>query len=287
MDISKCNIQYSKRIHQSDPHNLIQYYVTYSTVTRIHHSAQGTVPNCIVQYREVQNSTEQYSNSLGSFSKKVLYFEIISWPPGHWRAVYLLWSEGLVLVCSNLFRLGKGAGGRGALIRGILLFICLQIVINSVHLEQTNIALEEFISELTGAQQDEVHVARLQVKSVNSNQHIYLFGTWSPLVTHESCSCSPGAVHVQGHKGWRRRVHLQEADQQDERVHWVGKLWLDAQRTNSNSVKWHFIQIFNCPRSKGHASPWLMDLIAFLKSIFESFTNLVCIVCWLLPGGDL
>ena len=25
--------------------------------------------------------------------------------------------------------------------------------------------------------------------------------------------------------------------------------------------------------SQGHASPWLMDLIAFLKSVFESFTN--------------
>merc|ERR1719347_1529461 len=42
----------------------------------------------------------------------------------------------------------------------------IQIVINTLHLEETNIYLENFISELTGAGQDANHVARLQARSM-------------------------------------------------------------------------------------------------------------------------
>ena len=42
----------------------------------------------------------------------------------------------------------------------------IQIVINTVHLEDTNIYLENFISELTGTGQDATHVARLQARSM-------------------------------------------------------------------------------------------------------------------------
>ena len=39
-------------------------------------------------------------------------------------------------------------------------------MINTVHLEDTNIYLENFISELTGTGQDATHVARLQARSM-------------------------------------------------------------------------------------------------------------------------
>ena len=42
----------------------------------------------------------------------------------------------------------------------------IQIVINTVHLEDTNIYLENFISELTATGQDATHVARLQARSM-------------------------------------------------------------------------------------------------------------------------
>jgi len=130
---------------------------------------------------------------------------------------------------TNLLLTRTLAGCLSALIRrsSLSLLQLIQIVINSVHLEQTNLALEEFISELTGAQQDQVQGARLQARSMFKD------------------------TQAEGEDYIVKKL----TSKMNEFIELANYDWMLSEPT-------------------GHASPWLMDLIAFLKSIFESFTNL-------------
>lgn len=103
----------------------------------------------------------------------------------------------------------------------------IQIVINTVHLEETNIFLENFISELTGAGQDATHVARLQARSMFKD------------------------IRAEAEEYIYRKL----VSQMNEFLELASYDWMLSE-------------------PQGFASPWLMDLIAFLKSVFESFTNL-------------
>ncbi|KAK3741298.1 hypothetical protein RRG08_034344 [Elysia crispata] len=103
----------------------------------------------------------------------------------------------------------------------------IQISINMNYLEKSCEYLEEYISSITGAQKDSVHIARLHGSSMfkdarsDAEQHIY------------------------------EQLNLKI----DE--------FLDLA-----SYDWNIME------SKGQASSYLMDLIAFLQSTFMSFTNL-------------
>ena len=69
---------------------------------------------------------------------------------------------------TNLLLTRTLSGCLSSLIRrpSLSLLQLIQIVINTLHLEETNIYLENFISELTGTGQDANHVARLQARSM-------------------------------------------------------------------------------------------------------------------------
>ncbi|GFO13501.1 exocyst complex component, partial [Plakobranchus ocellatus] len=103
----------------------------------------------------------------------------------------------------------------------------IQISINMNYLEKSCEYLEEYISSITGAQKDSVHIARLHGSAMfkdarsDAEQHIY------------------------------QQLNLKI----DE--------FLDLA-----SYDWVMLE------SKGQASSYLMDLIAFLQSTFMSFTNL-------------
>ncbi|RUS81404.1 hypothetical protein EGW08_010842, partial [Elysia chlorotica] len=103
----------------------------------------------------------------------------------------------------------------------------IQISINMNYLEKSCEYLEEYISSITGAQKDSVHIARLHGSAMfkdarsDAEQHIY------------------------------EQLNLKI----DE--------FLDLA-----SYDWNIME------SKGQASSYLMDLIAFLQSTFMSFTNL-------------
>merc|ERR550517_1582891 len=103
----------------------------------------------------------------------------------------------------------------------------IQIVINTVHLEETNINLENFISEFTGAGQDATHVARLQARSMFKD------------------------IRAEAEE----YIYKKLISQMDQFLELASYDWMLSE-------------------PQGLASHWLMDLIAFLKSIFESFTNL-------------
>lgn len=100
-------------------------------------------------------------------------------------------------------------------------------MINTVHLEDTNIYLENFISELTGTGQDANHVARLQARSMFKD------------------------IRAEGEEYIFKKL----VSKMNEFLELASYDWMLSE-------------------PQGHASPWLMDLIAFLKSVFESFTNL-------------
>jgi len=129
---------------------------------------------------------------------------------------------------TNLLLTRTLSGCLSSLIRkpNLSLLQLIQIVINTVHLEETNIYLENFITEVTEIE-DSNQAARLQARSMfkdiraEAEEHIY-----KKLVS-----------------------------QMDQFIELATYDWTLSE-----------------PR--GTASPWLMDLIAFLKSVFESFTNL-------------
>lgn len=129
---------------------------------------------------------------------------------------------------TNLLLTRTLSGCLSSLIRkpSLSLLQLIQIVINTVHLEETNIYLENYISEVTEIE-DINQAARLQARSMfkdiraEAEEHIY-----KKLVS-----------------------------KMDEFIELANYDWT-----------------LNEPM--GTASPWLMDLIAFLKSVFESFTNL-------------
>jgi hypothetical protein len=130
---------------------------------------------------------------------------------------------------ANLLLTRTLSGCLSSLIRrpSLSLLQLIQIVINTLHLEDTNIFLENFISELTGAGQDATHVARLQARSMFKD------------------------IRAEGEE----YIYKKLVSKMDEFLELANYDWMMADPT-------------------GQASPWLMDLIAFLKSVFESFTNL-------------
>ncbi|XP_071090028.1 exocyst complex component 6B-like isoform X1 [Haliotis cracherodii] len=103
----------------------------------------------------------------------------------------------------------------------------IQISINMNYLERSCEHLEEYISSITGAEKDSVHIARLHGTSMfkdarnDAEQHIY------------------------------QQLNLKI----DEFLELANYNWMLAE-------------------SSGHASGYLMDLVAFLQSTFMSFTNL-------------
>merc|ERR1740128_524194 len=129
---------------------------------------------------------------------------------------------------TNLLLIRTLSGCLSSLIRksGLSLLQLIQIVINTVHLEETNVNLENFITEVTEIE-DSNQAARLQARSMfkdiraEAEEHIY-------------------------------KKLISKMDEFIELAHYDWTL----------------------SEPQGTASPWLMDLIAFLKSIFESFTNL-------------
>jgi len=130
---------------------------------------------------------------------------------------------------TNLLLTRTLSGCLSSLIRkpNLSLLQLIQIVINTVHLEETNIFLENFISELTGAGQDATHVARLQARSMFKD------------------------IRAEAEEYIYRKL----VSQMNEFLELASYDWMLSE-------------------PQGFASPWLMDLIAFLKSVFESFTNL-------------
>ncbi len=129
---------------------------------------------------------------------------------------------------TNLLLTRTLSGCLSSLIRkpGLSLLQLIQIVINTVHLEETNIYLENYISEVTEIE-DMNQAARLQARSMfkdiraEAEEHIY-----KKLVSKMS-----------------EFIDLANYD-------WT----------------------LNEPL--GTASSWLIDLIAFLRTVFASFTNL-------------
>ncbi|XP_071168991.1 exocyst complex component 6B-like isoform X6 [Mytilus edulis] len=103
----------------------------------------------------------------------------------------------------------------------------IQISINMNYLEKSCLYLEEYISSITGAQNDSVHMARLHGTTMfkdaksDAEEHIY------------------------------KQLNLKI----DEFMDLASYDWL-------------------LPEAKGHASGYVIDLVAFLQSTFMSFTNL-------------
>jgi len=130
---------------------------------------------------------------------------------------------------TNLLLTRTLSGCLSSLIRkpNLSLLQLIQIVINTVHLEETNINLENFISEFTGAGQDATHVARLQARSMFKD------------------------IRAEAEE----YIYKKLISQMDQFLELASYDWMLSE-------------------PQGLASQWLMDLIAFLKSIFESFTNL-------------
>lgn len=111
--------------------------------------------------------------------------------------------------------------------RDLTLLQLIQIAINMNYLEKSCSYLEEYISSITGAQSDSVHMARLHGTSMFKDSR------------------------------------------SDAEEHIYSKL---------NMKISEFIELANydwsLPESKGHASGYITDLVAFLQSTFMSFTNL-------------
>ncbi|XP_061171334.1 exocyst complex component 6B-like [Saccostrea echinata] len=111
--------------------------------------------------------------------------------------------------------------------RDLTLLQLIQIAINMNYLEKSCSYLEEYISSITGAQSDSVHMARLHGTSMFKDSR------------------------------------------SDAEEHIYNKLNLKISE---------FIELANydwlLPESKGHASGYITDLVAFLQSTFMSFTNL-------------
>nr|CAG4644587.1 EOG090X01NK [Leptodora kindtii] len=130
---------------------------------------------------------------------------------------------------TNLLLTRTLSGCLSTLIRkpSLSLLQLIQISINTIHLEQCNGALEDFIAKLTGGSRELSHTARLQGRTVfrdvrsDAEQQIY--------------------------EALQRKM--------DEFMDLANYDWLLSEPS-------------------GQASSYLMDLIAFLHSTFQAFTNL-------------
>jgi len=103
----------------------------------------------------------------------------------------------------------------------------IQIDINTYHLENTNIHLEKYISDITDTSSEANHIARLQGGSIFKD------------IRSEA----------------EEEIHNKLESKIDEFLELANYNWLMSELL-------------------GMASPWLMDLIAFLNSVFLQFTNL-------------
>jgi len=103
----------------------------------------------------------------------------------------------------------------------------IQIDINTYHLEETNIHLEKYISDITGTNYDSNHIARLQGGSIFKD------------IRSEA----------------EEEIHNKLESKIDEFIELANYDW-------------------SMSEAQGTSSTWLMDLIAFLTSVFKQFTNL-------------
>ncbi|CAE1254170.1 EXOC6 [Acanthosepion pharaonis] len=118
----------------------------------------------------------------------------------------------------------------------------IQISINMNNLENSCSSLEEYISNITGAEKDSIHVAKLLGTSMfkdarsEAEEHIY------------------------------KQLNVKIDEFLDLALPSLGMV--NREQTTISNYDWMLTE------SKGHASGYLMDLIAFLQSTFMSFTNL-------------
>ena len=103
----------------------------------------------------------------------------------------------------------------------------IQIDINTYHLEDTNLHLEKYISEITGASLESTHIARLQGRSIFKD------------------------IRVEAEE----EIHSKLISKMDQFLELASYDWCMSE-------------------PQGTSSSWLTDLIAFLNSVFLSFTNL-------------
>jgi len=200
--------------------------------------------NSLLEYRDITESFP-YDNSALENSPFPKQFPFSAMVPRVYTEVQefiiscLQFSEDLQLTqaeldetvrrSTNLLLTRTLSGCLSSLIRktNLSLLQLIQIVINTVHLEDTNIYLENFISDLTGAGQDATHVARLQARSMFKD------------------------IRAEAEE----YIYKKLVSQMNEFLELASYDWM-----------------LNEPQ--GYASSWLMDLIKFLKTVFESFTNL-------------
>ncbi|CAH1783134.1 unnamed protein product, partial [Owenia fusiformis] len=136
--------------------------------------------------------------------------------------------DDMVRKSANILLTRTLSGCLSSLIRqNLTLLQLIQISINMNYLEKSCGCLEDFISEITGAEKDSIHVARLQ-------------GT---MMFKDAKSEAEGQIY--------RIINTKI----DEFLELANYDWMMAE-------------------SKGRASGYLMDLIAYLQSTFLSFTNL-------------
>ena len=103
----------------------------------------------------------------------------------------------------------------------------IQIDINTYHLEDTNVHLERYISDITGASLEATHIARLQGRSIFKD------------------------IRVEAEEEILSKL-ISKIDEFIELAHYD---WTMSE-------------------PQGMSSSWLSDLIAFMNSVFLSFTNL-------------
>jgi hypothetical protein len=130
----------------------------------------------------------------------------------------------------------------------------IQIDINTYHLEETNIHLEKYISDITGT------------KTTREPQNIFIsFQNYTYEGSTFFLGTSLEANHIARLQG--RAIFKDIRSEAEEEIH--EKL---ISKINE------FIELVNydwlMSEPQGTSSSWLMDLIAFLKSVFLQFTNL-------------
>ncbi|XP_059093214.1 exocyst complex component 6B-like [Tigriopus californicus] len=103
----------------------------------------------------------------------------------------------------------------------------IQIDINTYHLEETNVHLEKYISDITGANLENSSKSRLQARAIFKD------------------------IRVEAEE----EIHCKLISKMDEFIELASYDWLMSE-------------------PEGTSSSWLTDLIAFLNSVFLSFTNL-------------
>nr|CAG4640652.1 EOG090X01NK [Eulimnadia texana] len=150
---------------------------------------------------------------------------------------------------TNLLLTRTLSGCLSTLIRkpSLSLLQLIQISINTIHLEQCNSALEEFIAKLTGI-----------------GYFITLF-TFIIIIINTSSRMTRESSHAA--RLQVRAVFRDVRSEAEQQIYEALRRKMDEFMELAN-YDW----LLNEP--SGHASSFLLDLIAFLKSTFQAFTNL-------------